>query len=200
MSYVKSDRYLDDNDVFINKFGIKDSRELEKVEGLIVAKNSLDLRINPVRGDFNIQHLQEIHRRLFGELYEWAGKLRHVDISKAGVLFAHSSRIIPEFDKLHRQIKVDLQKDFVSKEDVVSKLAYYLGEINVIHPFREGNGRAQREFIIQLAKALGYELNFKNILQEEMIQAAMLSRVYADNSLFEQMISNRLSSLENRDD
>lgn len=196
MNYAESDDYLDDNHVFINKFGIKDKSELEKVEGLIVAKNSLNLRINPVQDDFSIKHLQEIHRRLFGELYEWAGKLRHVDISKAGVLFAHSNRIIPEFERLHRQIKAELQKKLVSKEYAVSRLAYYLGEINVIHPFREGNGRAQREFIIQLAKAFGYELNFKNISQEEMIKAAMQSRVYADNSLFEQMIAERLHPLE----
>ncbi len=110
--------------------------------------------------------------------------------------FAHSNRIIPEFERLHRQIKAELQKKLVSKEYVVSRLAYYLGEINVIHPFREGNGRAQREFIIQLAKAFGYELNFKNISQEEMIKAAMQSRVYADNSLFEQMIAERLHPLE----
>lgn len=119
MDYAESDNYLYDNDVFINKFGIKDKNELEKVEGLIVAKNSLSLCINPVQDDFSIKHLQEIHRCLFGELYEWAGKLRHVDIYKAGVLFVHTNRILPEFEKLHRQIKSELQKNLVSKEYVI---------------------------------------------------------------------------------
>lgn len=200
MSYVESDNYLDSNDVLINKLGIKDKDLLNKTERLIVAKNILKLRMNPIQGDFDINHLQEIHRSLFGELYDWAGKLRYVDISKAGVPFAYSSRIIPEFEKLHHQIKSEPLEKLNSKDYVVERLAHYLGEINVIHPFREGNGRAQREFIIQLANSFGYELNFKDISQQEMIDASMQSRVYADNSLFEKLISYRLkpkSELDN---
>lgn len=69
---------------------------------------------------------------------------------------------------------------------------YYLGEINILHLFREGNGRSQREFIIQLAVKFNYHLDFQNVTQEEMIEASERSALYADNSLFEKMIFERL--------
>ncbi|MNN99451.1 Adenosine monophosphate-protein transferase VbhT [compost metagenome] len=53
------------------------------------------------------------------------------------------------------------------------RAAYYLGEINVLHPFREGNGRTQREFIGQLARNAGYDIDWTGISQAEMIQASI---------------------------
>lgn len=54
---------------------------------------------------------------------------------------------------------------------MVKRLAYYLAELNVIHPFREGNGRAQRKFIEQIAREAGFELNLDGINSEEMVYA-----------------------------
>lgn len=77
----------------------------------------------------------------------------------------------PIFDKLKKE-------DYLigtSDDQICEKLAYYLAEINVIHPFREGNGRAQRVFIESLAQVAGYRVNFTDVSAQEMIKASVLS-------------------------
>ena len=89
--------------------------------------------------------------------YEWAGEIRTVNISK-GNRFCRCDYIEPQINKLLSKLKDEnCLKDY-DKEKVAERLAYYLGEINVIHPFREGNGRTQRLFIEHIADSLGYSL------------------------------------------
>lgn len=191
MKYAAFDRYTDKNGVLYNKLGAKSDEELDELESRLVAMNTLGLRLEPVKGNFDLVHLQKIHRRLFSEIYEWAGELREIGITKGKTIFAAPNRIQPEFHKLHKRlINDDLAKD--DKVTFAKKLAYYLGEINILHPFREGNGRSQREFIIQLAVKFNYHLDFQNVTQKEMIEASECSALYADNSLFEKMIFERL--------
>ncbi|EXI62653.1 hypothetical protein MHD_07790 [Mannheimia granulomatis] len=65
-----------------------------------------------------------------------------------------------------------------------------------MHPFREGNGRSQREFIIQLAAKFNYQLHFQDVTQQEMIEASERSALYVDNSLFEKIIFKRLEFIK----
>ena len=74
----------------------------------------------------------------------------------------------PIFDKL----KKDHYLIGISSDNICDALAYYLGEINVIHPFREGNGRTQRVFIESLAQVAGYQVDFANVSGVEMIEAS----------------------------
>lgn len=82
------------------------------------------------------------------------------------------------------------------KATFAKKLAYYLGEINILHAFREGNGRTQREFIIQFALKFNYRLHFQNVTQQEMIRASERSSLYVDNTLFEKIIFDRLEFIK----
>ena len=164
MKYAESDRYTNANGVLINKLGATTESELEEKESRLVAMQTIKLRLIPVLGHFDLAHLQEIHRRLFSDIYLWAGELRDVGITKGRTVFASPHRIQPEFRKLHKRI-LDESFPNLNKAEVAKKLAYYLGEINILHPFREGNGRVQREFLIQLAHKFGYQLHFNQITQ-----------------------------------
>lgn len=164
-------------------------------ERRLVALNTIKLRITPVEGNFYLSHLKRIHYRLFSEIYTWAGKLRDIAITKGGTIFAQPTRIEPEFQKLHQCL---LLEDFstMPEQCVAERLAYYLGEINILHPFREGNGRTQREYLVQLARKNGYQLHFNGVTQDEMVEASIASSRYADNVLFTKIILKRLSKID----
>lgn len=173
MKYTGSDPYIDENGVLINKKGIKDEFELDRVERASSYMKALDLDRNPIKGKFDLKHLQDIHKHLFGDIYPFAGKIRDGYLQKGQQDFTMGYRIIPQAEKLFTQLK---NEQFLKKTEpakIAGRLAYYMGEINAIHPFREGNGRAQRIFISQLAKEAGFELTFSKSTQEEMINASI---------------------------
>lgn len=151
---------------------------------------------NAIRGSFDFSHLQKIHRFVFEDIYVWAGNPRHVNISK-GNQFCLAEHIQENADRLFSELH---NESFLigSSEDVLKRLSYYLSEINVIHPFREGNGRTQRLFIEYLAGVAGYGLNFSLVAPQEMIVASAESfhcRYEKMNQIFEQ-IAYRLSPEE----
>jgi cell filamentation protein len=88
--YSNHDPYLDPaSGVLKNRFGITDEATLEETEASLVALRSYALAQQPLAGSFDLAHLQAIHRYLFGDVYEWAGRLRTIDIAKGGNAFAH---------------------------------------------------------------------------------------------------------------
>jgi cell filamentation protein len=92
--YPSHDHYLDPaSGVLKNRLGITDAAVLERAEAALVATRSYELSQTPLKGRFDLTHLQAIHRYLFGDLYEWAGQLRTVDISKGSQPFAHHAHI-----------------------------------------------------------------------------------------------------------
>ena len=107
---------------------------------------------------------------MFGDIYGWAGKLRHVDIAKGNQfclamnLDVYCSNLFKKLEQEHYLIDC--------KENVPHRFAHYLSEINVLHPFREGNCRTQRLFIEYLASVAGYRVDFSQVTAEEMIIAS----------------------------
>ena len=158
------------SDVLRNKLEITDGELLDKKEASITAIRMMELDSDPVVGNFDLDHLRSIHRRIFSDVYEWAGDLRTVDISK-GNPFCPCQYIEPQASELFRRLHEDNLLRELDEDTFVEKVAYYLGEINVIHPFREGNGRAQRKFIEQLSQQAGHPISFKLIGKDEMIVA-----------------------------
>ncbi len=174
--YSGDDTYLDPvSGVLKNRFGIVDAAILEIAEADLVAARSRELAQNPLPGHFDLKHLQAIHRYLFGDLYDWAGELRTVDISKNDHLFAHHAHIASAARSIFEQLTREAHLAGLDAEAFSSRAAYYFGEINALHPFREGNGRAQREFISHLAHANGYYVAWENVGPSEMLQASIES-------------------------
>jgi cell filamentation protein len=160
--------------ILINKLGIQDKDKLNEAERKITAIRLFDLAKTPVKGIFDLKHLQALHRYLFYDIYSWAGQLRTVNIAK-GNQFCNCMYIESGFESIYEKLKKDCFLLTTTSDTICEKLAFYLGEINVVHPFREGNGRTQRVFIQYLAKVAGYSVNFSDVTAKEMIEASALA-------------------------
>ncbi len=174
-----------------NKMGITDGAELKTVERRITALNQARIKEFPVVGSFDFEHLKAIHKALFGDIYEWAGQIRTINVIK-GNLFCLSNNIDVYAESIFNKLKNEKYLMIVNKEQIPERLSYYLSEINVLHPFREGNGRTQRTFIEYLASCCGYHLDFSLISPQEMIKASAnaFNLDYDDmNSLFARIIT-----------
>ena len=157
--YLYTDK---DTGVLLNKENIKNYKELIAFESLCVANRSEQLLKNPIKIKYGYD-LLKIHKFLFQDVYDWAGSVRKVEIAKGGRQFLpmHSfNSAFAYIDSLLSELKAIQKSD---KKKIAEKLAIILDDINFLHPFREGNGRTQREFIRLLALQKGYKLNLNPI-------------------------------------
>ena len=181
--------------VLKNKLDIRDLDRLHEAERDYSSVRQAELSNMGVTGDFSFKHLCSIHKQLFQDVYSWAGKTRTVDISK-GTIFCLVQFIESQFDDLYRKLKKEnFLADIADEKEMGKRLAFYLGELNMIHPFREGNGRTQRIFIKQLCLNNGrFEIDFTEITKEEMIAASVRS-ANASNDMLEELIEKCLIKL-----
>ncbi|MCF7516560.1 Fic family protein [Pseudoalteromonas sp. L23] len=168
---VAQDSYCYPNsDVLVNKLNITNADELAKAELEFTAFRYSEYTSNIKSLDeFNLNHLQHLHWYLFQDVYAWAGEIRTVDISKGDTRFCTCSRIDVEVKKQFQQIgSLDINAD---KAELLVQLADIYCELNIIHPFREGNGRTQRFFFEELLFFLGMIVNWPDISKDEWVQA-----------------------------
>lgn len=176
-------------EVLKNKFGIRDSERLLEIEKTITLGAWQDIREGKIKikKTFDYKHLKSLHKELFKDLYDWAGKERTVDISKPGTLFCRAMFIEEEAKRIFNNLKKDnFLKDIKDKSKFSEKLGQLFLDINMLHPFREGNGRSQRLFIGDLAKENGYYLEWTNISKEEMIQISKNDNVKEVAKIFKE--------------
>lgn len=167
---VGNDSYCHENsDVLINLLGIRDGALLHEAERDISNFNADTIEFNPPPYDLN--YLKTIHRVLFQEIYSWAGDLRTVDISKADTRFCTVRRIEKESEKIFDSLKEEDYLTSLFRDQLVEKAAEYYGDINMIHPFREGNGRSQRIFFEHLIVNAGFAISWDGIDPERWIKA-----------------------------
>ncbi|BBG03574.1 MULTISPECIES: Fic/DOC family protein [Pseudonocardia] len=183
-----TDPYLDlDAGVLRNRLGITDAGELARAEAELTALRLIELRQEPLPGRYDLDHLQDFHHHIFCDIYDWAGELRTVSLGK-GQLFCLPQHLESSgediFDRLHRTQLLRGRH----LGSFVTGLAELLGDINALHPFREGNGRTQRAFMAQLARAAGYELRWTAMDADENNHASRLS-LAGDNSALHAMIA-----------
>jgi len=132
-----------------------------------VALNLIEFAAPP----YDLLYLRNLHRLLFADLYDWAGELRMVDISKGDTRFCTITRIEPEAKKLFASLaKANWFQD-LGRLELVKASAEAFGDLNVIHPFREGNGRAQRVLFEHLIMNVGYDISWWAVEAEEWTQA-----------------------------
>ena len=157
--------------VLYNRLGLRSAAALEAAEREITHAALILLDESPVSPSYDLPHLREIHRRIFGDIYEWAGQIRTVAIAKGAVFclpqcVESSAAVI--FHKLHDEDCLrGLRHDMF-----VGRLALYLGEVNALHPFREGNWRAQRAFFRQLARDAGFTLAWQHLDPVRNVEAS----------------------------
>lgn len=160
-----------DSNVLKNKMEIRDMEQLHEMERKLTMLRILELLDKPVKGAFDLKHLQAIHAYIFQDVYDWAGKLRKIDIAK-GNMFCNVMFLSRQAEEIFGKLKTEDYLHGLDENDVAVRLAYYFSEINALHPFREGNGRSQREFIRCLALHNGYVINFANASKDEMLEAS----------------------------
>jgi len=173
--------------VLRNKLGITDGPALAQREGELAFVRTLELRQRPVKGRFDFAHLRALHRHIFQDIYPWAGDIRTVALSKGDTLFALPQYIQSYGDQLFVQLGHESGLRGLDHGAFAERAAYYWGEINALHPFREGNGRTQREFMTQLAREAGYILDWTKVEQEAMIEASIRS-ANGDSAPFEALL------------
>lgn len=182
------------SNTLINKLEIKDQLTLQKYEARITAAKLLALRQKGITGHFDKNHFVSIHKYIFEDIYPFAGKFRTENIAKGYFRFAEWEYIEEELDKLLLKLKNENYLNEKSEEELAKALAYYMSELNVLHPFREGNGRTIREFIRQLALKNGYTLNLKKVEPQKMLNASIKSII--DTEELENIIKICLEKIE----
>lgn len=186
--YIDPDfKYTNEKGLLYNLANIDDEKILLAFESLKVSKRIEELFENPIKiKDANT--LLTIHHFLFQDVYEWAGKVRTVNISKNGKPFFDGERFHIAFKFIDNLIvEYRLIRKF-SKFDLAKKLAEILDNINYLHPFREGNGRTQREFIRVLALEKGFTLNLNPPDNESVYLQYMQGTIEGDVKILTDLI------------
>jgi len=158
--------------VLRNALDIRDIDQLRHVEANLTRLRLARLSANPVPGSYDLVHLQAFHRALFRGLYEWAGELRSVPLAKND-LFCLPQHIPSYASQTFSRLADERHLVGLARGTFVERLAHYLGEVNALHPFREGNGRTQRAFFGQLAADAGYQLDWQQIDPDHSINASI---------------------------
>ena len=162
-----------DTDVLINKLGIRDKAELKQAEEEFTAVKQRALLQDPIKGRFTKTHLFRIHRFLFEDVYPFAGHIRKEQISKGDTMFYPPDLIDRELERVFKNIHAKKLLAERDKEKQIQNLSQTMAELNIIHPFREGNGRSTRELIRCMALEYGLHINWGNTDRETLINAAI---------------------------
>ncbi len=181
--YVDLEHLYTDKDtgVLLNLQNISDASELVAFESLCVANRLEQLHKNPIEIEY-ANDLLKIHAFLFQDVYSWAGECRCVEISKGGRQFLPMHAFPSAFAYIDKLLMEYRALNNADKMAVANKLAEILDNINFLHPFREGNGRTQREFIHQLARQSGYTLNINPMDNHSVYERYMHATITGDVS------------------
>lgn len=146
-------------DVYRNKEGIRDKNELEQLERTASAWR---LQTLPHNLPITPAGYREIHRYMLQDVYDWAGQDRWVDTGRTGP-FCKAAFIIPELEKRFAAIHAEDNLRGVNPERFATRAAEHINELNAIHPFLDGNGRALRAFLEILAEQAGHAIDLARI-------------------------------------
>ncbi|MFI8372600.1 Fic/DOC family protein [Pseudomonas helleri] len=155
--------------VLCNKLDIRDDSTLNDVEQMLSAVAAATLEFSPP--PYNLASLQKIHRTLFFDLYDCAGELRTVGISKQDTRFCQPDYMEKEAGKIFKGMASANWFEGMSRSDLIVAVADAYSDLNVVHPFREGNGRTQRILFEHLVMNAGFEISWWGVENDEWLYA-----------------------------
>ncbi len=176
--------------VLRNKLGLRTTEELQAAEREITHAALIFLKESPVPPSYDLRHMCAIHRRIFGDIYDWAGQLRTVAIAKWS-WFCLPQYIESSAAEIFRALHGEGLLRGLPRDAFTERLTYYLGEVNAVHPFREGNGRAQRAFFEQLTSDAGFTLDWQHLDADRNI-AASAAIMHGDPAPMRKMLDELL--------
>jgi len=139
MAFMKYQTSYDQNENLPNKQGLlnKDEINLAEFEGFLTAEILLTDKLTS-KTKFNLKYIQNIHLLALGELYDFAGKWRTVNLSKGGFVFASAQFLDQTMEYFENEMLKDLPKSYASKEDLLDDVAKIHAELLFIHPLEKG--------------------------------------------------------------
>lgn len=190
---VGKDPYIDkDTGLFRNRLGIRDAATLQQAEATNTTVRLAYLEEFPIRDKFNLEYLQKLHEFIFADLYDWAGKIRTVEMTKGGTEFTKVDAIQNYARTIFAELELDNYLIGLEQAEFTRRLAHYYSELNLLHPFREGNGRVLRAFIQALARFCGWRLDWST-LDSSVNLAACIAAYHGDESQLSDMLSPMLT-------
>lgn len=166
----------------VNKLGIQDELALAETEAAVVLGKASLLDQQPIPGGFDFDHYKRIHQFLFCDLYDWAGQIRTINLSKKGTAFVPAAEIescaVACFKRL-----AEFSGEGMSHRELAEEVADFYHTVNMLHPFREGNGRTQRIFFTQWIRSLGYDFDLSSVDPD----AFMIATIYAAQGVMDQL-------------
>lgn len=168
-------------------YGETDPDKLSSIERSLTVGRMLQLADDPLPGNFDYAHFKAVHRHIFQDVYEWAGEERTAPtdrwMTKAGHAYYPAGPVLTEAaeTQFRRLARKDLLRG-LPLDEFVSELAEFWGEINVIHPFREGNTRTQTVYFADLTRHAGYNLESAAFLDAEVRDAFVAARFHSQDT------------------
>lgn len=193
---------LEDGITVKNKLGAISHDELEAIEADYVSNRLLQFELgHGPTGQFDVVHLKAIHRHLFQDVYEWAGRTRDEKVRLSdgtvatepvlrkldGKPFLTGRRISTALNRIAATLRDANYLRGLPRVEFAYRSADILVALNAAHPFREGNGRTQRAFIRALAAQAGHDLDFSVVSRERMTQASITGNEQADSGMMRRM-------------
>lgn len=170
-----SDDCYENSSVLINKFNIRDEKQLDIMEqgltAVLIAKAQTEIPFENVDFDF----YKKLHKYVFGDIYDWAGTVRIINISKGETAFCPAEQIPETADRIFNHLKSNNFLKDLKNSDFVSEFTDLYCNLNYLHPFREGNGRIERLFLTMLISNAGRTFNFSEIDRDLLMIATIKS-------------------------
>lgn len=182
-----------DSTVLVNKQNITNIEEAYRNEHLFVTRRLADLRLEPIHV-YSMSDILAIHNYLFQDVYAWAGQYRKVNISKSGNPFMPIQSFNTAETHMNNLIH-SYHQTANSKDEIIMHLSEILDNLNYFHPFREGNGRTQREVIRSLALSKGYSAQIRVEQNDEVYNLYMDGTVHEDLGKLKELLIRILIKL-----
>lgn len=161
-------------DVLKNKLNIQDEELLKEYETRLVAFKIATINSVKLPQGYTPERLKFIHKYLFDEIFYFAGEYRQENITKDNFRFSEFEYIEDNIQRIFNNIKIEEMKK-LSFDKFVKHISYIMTELNVLHPFREGNGRTIRELVREICFDCGYAIDWYEINHDDILRVAKLA-------------------------
>ena len=192
MDPLRTDCY-ENSTVLVNKFDIRDEAQLNAVERSItsglIAKAMMEIPFENVDFEF----YKKLHSYVFGDIYEWAGSVRSIDMSKKGTNFCSVTKINERAERIFLNLRTTDYLKTVPTEEFINEFTDLYCDLNYLHSFREGNGRIQRLFLNMLLRYNNKSINFANI-DKDLLMIATIKSVSGDVFMLRDIFKGSIES------
>lgn len=187
-----SDNCYPGTTVLVNKYAIRDEAKLDEVETVLISTRNAQWLQRPTSSTFDFAHYCAIHHFLFSDLYDWAGQIRTVNISKKGTAFCAAEKLETQAALVFKRLADCNFFRGLPHSDFVEEVVDFYCVTNMLHPFREGNGRTQRAFLTQLIRAAGYDINWSEV-DTDLLMFATIQSANGVTDLLKNMLSDAIN-------